>query len=105
AVIENAAVLGVAGAVASLEVFARELGQTFDREALDRVDAAGLLELSGPGQWRFRSDVVREVAYETLTKVNRAERHAGVAQAMAATVGVPISSLANHAARAAELDR
>ena len=105
AMIDNAAVLGVSGAVDSLETFARELGQSFDPATLAQVDAEGLLELSGTGQWRFRSDVVREVAYETLTKVDRAERHAGVAHVMAATPGVPISSLANHAARAAELDR
>jgi hypothetical protein len=30
-------------------------------------------------RWRFRSDVVREVAYQTLTKQVRAQRHSGVA--------------------------
>ena len=29
--------------------------------------------------WRFRSDLVREVAYQTITKIDRAKRHAGIA--------------------------
>jgi len=102
AVIDNAAVLGASGAVDSLETFAREMGQTFSRATLDELD--GLIEMTSPDSWRFRSDVVREVAYETLTKVDRAQRHRGVAQVMTALPGVPIGMLANHAARAAELN-
>jgi predicted ATPase len=104
AVLDNAAVLGVSGFVDSLETFASELGQPFAPDTLETLDDAGLLELTTPTAWRFRSDVVREVAYETLTKADRAERHAGVALIMASSPGVPIGSLAHHAARAAELN-
>ena len=67
--------------------------------------ADGIFELDG-GWWRFRSDVVREVAYQTLTKRTRAQRHAGVAMALAAEKGEylhQIEDLAHHAATAAEL--
>ena len=104
AVIDNAAVLGIAGFVDSLERFANELGQPFSPDMLETLDEAGLLELTAPAGWRFRSDVVREVAYETLTKADRAQRHAGVAMVMASSPGVPVGSLAHHAARAAELN-
>ena len=105
AIIDNAAVLGSDGVLVSLQTFASELGQDFSLEALTDLDDNGLLEVSSDGSWRFLSDVVREVAYQTLTKVARAERHAGVAQVMSATPGVPIVSRAHHAASAAELNR
>jgi len=105
AIIDNAAVLGSEDGVASLETFAREIGQTFVRSDLLSLEEAGLLELFEPGRWRFRSDVVREVAYETLTKGARAERHAGVASVMMSIASVPVSRVAHHAASAVELDR
>ena len=40
-----------------------------------------LLDVDGD-EWVFRSESVREVAYNTLTKVARAQRHAGVADAI-----------------------
>lgn len=103
-IIDNAAVLGMQGPVISLERFAIEAGQEFSTEALAGLERAGLLVLT-TGRWRFRSDVVREVAYQTLTKVARAERHAAVATVMARRSGAPIGLLAHHTARAAELNR
>ena len=67
-IIDNAAVLGASGSVESLEKFAVETGQSFDLADLEALDEHGLLEVDGP-TWRFRSDVVREVAYQTLTKL------------------------------------
>lgn len=99
-VLDNAATLGTGGAVYSLEKFAEGLGQTFRRSTLDELDDAGLLEVRG-GRWRFRSDSVREAAYQTITKASRALRHAGVATAMAGTA--QLDELAHHAASAAEL--
>src|SRR5262249_23107996 len=58
------------------------------------------------GGWRFRSASVREVAYHTITKADRARRHAGVARAMAAgegPKGVRPDIIAHHWATAAEL--
>lgn len=102
AIIDNASVLGTAGPVESLEKFATEMQQDFDMADLLALDAASLLELDGP-TWRFRSDVVREVAYQTLTKLVRAQRHSGTASVMGDNPLVSIDQVAHHAARAAEL--
>jgi class 3 adenylate cyclase/tetratricopeptide (TPR) repeat protein len=102
AIIDNAAVLGASGLVESLEKFAIEMGQEFRPDDVDSLDEQGLLEIDGP-VWRFRSDVVREVAYQTLTKLVRAQRHGGTAAVMSRDPRVPIDQVAHHAACAAEL--
>ena len=102
AIIDNAAVLGASGPVESLEKFAAEMNQRFDSEDLDELLESGLLEIDGP-TWEFRSDVVREVAYQTLTKLVRAQRHGGTAAVMFREQRVPIEQVAHHAACAAEL--
>lgn len=109
-VIDNAAVIGSQGPIEGLEQFADELGQVFHRAALDALVAAGLLDLHG-GWWRFRSDVVREVAYLTVTKQDRVFRHAGIARVLARAVdgdgdgqqSMLVERLAHHTAAAAEL--
>ncbi len=102
AIIDNAAVLGASGLVESLGKFAAEMNQVFDLEDLDELDQSGLLEIEGP-TWEFRSDVVREVAYQTLTKLVRAQRHGGTAAVMLRDQRVPVEQVAHHAACAAEL--
>jgi class 3 adenylate cyclase/tetratricopeptide (TPR) repeat protein len=101
-IIDNAAVLGTSGPIESLEKFAAEMGQDFDVEDLEALEHHGLIEIDGP-MWRFRSDVVREVAYQTLTKVVRAQRHAGTAAVMGRNPRIAIEQVAHHAACAAEL--
>ncbi|MGI9052567.1 MAG: tetratricopeptide repeat protein, partial [Ilumatobacteraceae bacterium] len=101
AILDNAAVLGHREGIGSLARFAKEMGQEFLRGDLDELVATGLLEFDGRW-WQFRSDVVREVAYQTLTKRVRAQRHAGVA-AVLASRGQNIDDVAHHAATAAEL--
>jgi class 3 adenylate cyclase/tetratricopeptide (TPR) repeat protein len=101
-VIDNAAIVGSEGPMSALEEFARQMRQTFDLSMVDALAAGGLLELDD-SWWRFRSDVVREVAYQTLTKQARAQRHAGVARVMELSSDVPIDKLAHHMAAAAEL--
>ncbi len=100
-IIDNAAVMGSTGSVMSLVVFARELGPPCDPADLAALVEEGLIDLSGP-RWRFRSNSVRDVAYQTLTKAVRAARHAGVA-AVAPAGRVSVDDLAHHAATAAEL--
>ena len=100
-VLENAAVLGTSGTVAALEKFAAELGQTFDIEALEELDDLGLMEVRGR-RWEFRSESVRDAAYQTLTKAARAQRHAGVARALTDSPA-GIDDRAHHTATAAEL--
>jgi tetratricopeptide (TPR) repeat protein len=77
------------------------MSQQFNQRDLDELAADGLLAVDGKW-WRFRSAVVREVAYQTLTKRVRAQRHAGIAAVMAER-GAPIDDVAHHAATAAEL--
>ncbi len=101
-VVENAAVLGSSGPVGALEQFAGALGQVFDPDDLDVLADQGLFDIEGHW-WRFRSDVVREVAYQTLTKSARAERHAGTAAFMQQFAQPPLDQVAHHAAAAAEL--
>ena len=102
-IIENAATLGTAGAVASLQTFAEELGQQFDPANVRELDDLGLLEVHGK-RWEFRSDSVRDAAYQTLTKAARARRHFGVAKAMA-NFPAGLDDRAHHTATAAELVR
>jgi class 3 adenylate cyclase/tetratricopeptide (TPR) repeat protein len=102
-IIENAAILGTSGSIASLQTFADELGQRFDPAHARELDDLGLLELRGR-RWEFRSDSVRDAAYQTLTKAARARRHAGVAKAMGmANFPAGLDDRAHHAATAAEL--
>ncbi|MGH9271665.1 MAG: tetratricopeptide repeat protein, partial [Ilumatobacteraceae bacterium] len=100
-ILENAAVLGHRGSIGALATFAREMDQAFDLVDLDELATTGLLDVDGR-VWQFGSDVVREVAYQTLTKRVRAQRHAGVAAVLAAR-GASIDDVAHHAATAAEL--
>jgi class 3 adenylate cyclase/tetratricopeptide (TPR) repeat protein len=101
-VIDNAAVIGNEGRVASLRAFAEHLGQTYDPQSFTRLCELGLLVRDGR-RWRFRSDVVREVAYQTLTKQVRAQRHAGVANYLTKHEPQSIDLRAHHMASAAEL--
>lgn len=100
-IIENAATLGTSGSIASLQTFADELGQRFDPAKVRELDDLGLLEVRGR-RWEFRSDSVRDAAYQTLTKAARARRHAGVAKAMA-HFPAGLDDRAHHTATAAEL--
>ena len=80
------------------------MGQKYDAKDLDDLVDDGLLDLEDQW-WRFRSDVVREVAYQTLTKSARAQRHTGTASVMREYDLAPIDQVAHHAASAAELVR
>lgn len=102
AMLDNAAIVGNQGRVSSLRRFASELGQTFHPADLDVLAEEGLL-VRERASWRFRSDVVREVAYHTLTKQARAMRHAGVARYLATYEPGAVDRRAHHAASAAEL--
>ena len=57
-------------------------------------------------RWSFRSDSVRDVVYSTLTKASRAQRHVGVATAIAEGIEQDpelVETMAHHLATAAEL--
>lgn len=103
AIVDNAAVLGASGPIQSLERFAFGMQQTYDSADLEALADAGLIEYDDT-TWRFRSDVVREVAYQTLTKFVRTQRHAAIAAIMADSALMSRDLVAHHAASAAELD-
>ena len=100
--LDNAATLGLTGSIAGLGRFAAAMKQDFDRSLLANLEAKGFLEVDGQ-KWRFRSDSVRETAYQRLTKASRAQRHAGVAASMAEHTPNALDDLAHHSATAAEL--
>lgn len=103
-VVDNASVLGATGPLTALERFATEMEQPFEPADVDELADGGLFDIEDEW-WRFRSDVVREVAYQTLTKSARAQRHARTAAVMGNFGLAPIDQVAHHAATAAELVR
>jgi class 3 adenylate cyclase/predicted ATPase len=77
--LDDAAVWGRSGPVEALERMAEQIRGVRD---LPRV-LSGLVDkeilVVEDRRWSFRSDLVREVAYGTLTKSDRAKRHCGIA--------------------------
>ena len=101
-IIDNAALIGNEGKIGSLRTFAQYLGQTFDPDTFDALCESGLL-VSDSRRWQFRSDVLREVAYQTLTKQVRAQRHAASAAYLSQVEPHAIDRRAEHMASAAEV--
>ncbi|MFZ6003690.1 MAG: adenylate/guanylate cyclase domain-containing protein [Actinomycetota bacterium] len=85
-VLDDCAVLGRRGALHAIEVMSKKhLGISDIQPVLESLEAKDLLVLTGSGdsaKWTFRSDLVREVAYSTLTKADRARSHQGIAMWM-----------------------
>ena len=105
AVLDNAAVLGPSGKWDALVTFGEKLGQSPRPTDLATLADAELLDIDGD-RWSFRSESVRDVAYYTLTKSARAQRHAGVARAIEEATGgsdVAAERIAYHYATAARL--
>ncbi len=76
--LEDAAVVGRSGAVKALTALAEARGESSGPARLAALADKDLL-VAGDGTYEFKSDLVRDVAYETLTKAERARRHAAVA--------------------------
>jgi class 3 adenylate cyclase/tetratricopeptide (TPR) repeat protein len=110
--LEDASVWGRSGPVEALERMAAQIRSTHDiGPVLSELVDKEILVVSGR-QWSFRSDLIREVAYGTMTKADRARRHYGIAyylehhmkdkdDASLRTVDV----IAHHYAAAADLSR
>ena len=81
AVLEDAAVIGASGPVALIEVLAGTHGADAEK-ALTALADAGLLNLDD-GEFSFRNELTREIAYGTLTKAERARRHGLLAKTLA----------------------
>ncbi|MBW3537264.1 MAG: AAA family ATPase, partial [Actinobacteria bacterium] len=76
--LEDAAVVGRVGELEALEALAQARGDPNGMRAAESLASRDLIELDHP-LWSFRSNVLQEVAYETLTKAERARRHARLA--------------------------
>lgn len=103
--VENAAVLGRRGPVYGLLLMGDE---SKDQSSFRHLVDKDILSMEGEW-WRFRSDLVRDVAYSMLTKSVRADRHLMVADWLAANTddasGDAVAAIATHYAAAAELGR
>ena len=108
ALLEDAAVIGRTAPVETLDALARARGEDHPAAARDELAACDLLVVDD-GEWAFRSELVREVAYETLTKADRARRHstfADILSARARQLGredEELEQLAHHYGTAAQL--
>ena len=85
-VVDNAAVWGPSGSLRVLEMLGERGRPAVDLPAVVRsLVEKEVLTLEGT-EWAFRSDVLREVAYNRLTKADRLRRHAGIAKHLDATM-------------------
>lgn len=108
ALIEDASVLGRSGSVpglANLAMVVRGV-ENIDGPLADLVEL-DLLTVTG-SRYEFRSDLVRDVAYGTLTKTVRARRHLGIASHLVANLSdrprnSVIVAIAEHYRSAAQL--
>lgn len=111
--LEDAAVWGRSGPLVALETMAQTMRGTTDLTAVvgGLVDK-DILVVDG-SEWSFRSDLVRDVAYSTLTKADRARRHYGIAHYFESAKPQPpdpaaaddrfVDMVAHHFAAAADL--
>lgn len=73
-VVADAAVVGQVGSTDAVVALAAKRGEPNAQEVLKDLANENLLELTDD-HVRFKSDLLREVAYETLSKAERARRH------------------------------
>ncbi len=97
--LEDCAVVGGTGSVSA--VLALE-SRSDAQHHLDRLAERDLLQIDRD-EFHFKSELIREIAYGTLTKAARARRHAVVAPVLAARGDADIDQAAHHLATAAEL--
>ena len=98
--LEDCAIVGANGPIAAVA----ELSEHADAlPLLDRLAQRDLIELDDDDNFHFKSDLIHEIAYGTLTKAERARRHAGVAPILEARGDTEYDRVAHHLATAAEL--
>ena len=111
-VLQYASVMGEQGPITALaEMTGKLLAEVDLGEALDALVSEEIMNVHD-GLWTFRSHLMREVAYQTITKSDRAKTHLGIArfideksQALESRPAWVVDQLANHYAAAAELAR
>ncbi len=108
AVLEDASVIGRSGPIGALLALAEARGELDAKTRLATLTHRELLVAEG-GEYEFKSDLVRDVAYETLTKTERARRHAAVGDWLASYAKRTereeehLERIAHHYANAAQL--
>ncbi len=98
-VLEDCAVIGGSGHVSTVTALA---GNADAVPVLERLAGRDLLHIERD-EFQFKSELIREIAYGTLTKAERARRHAAVAPVLAAKGDAVVDQAAHHLATAAEL--
>jgi len=107
-VLEDAAVLGSSGRVEWLATMQREAygSDAAVAGALTGLQDKDLMSVDGPS-WAFRSELVRDVAYGTMTKAQRAKVHSRIAAWLEAEErhdhDAVVDRIAHHYGRAAAL--
>ena len=108
AVLEDASVVGSSGRLRDLQIMSdQSRGDGDISPTLELLEQKGLLAIN-ESRYSFKSDVVRDVAYGTITKAVRARRHYDIAEYLASsqTSGIRNSvvvAIAEHYRSAAEL--
>ncbi|HTK17834.1 MAG TPA: adenylate/guanylate cyclase domain-containing protein [Acidimicrobiia bacterium] len=98
--LEDCAIVGANGPIAAvLRLADRSDGQ----QVLDRLSSRDLIDIDDDDDFHFKSDLVHEIAYGTLTKAERARRHARVAPILDERGEAESDAVAHHLASAAEL--
>lgn len=110
-VLQDAAVIGKRGPVEGLWEMATHLKRGLDVDAvLASLVVDEIIEIDGTN-WAFRSDLVRDVAYQAITKADRVGRHLGIAKWLEPLADPEVRSpwvvnqLAHHYAAASKLVR
>jgi len=97
--LEDCAIVGGSGPIAAVLALA---GRPDARRLLDDLAERDYLAIEHD-DFHFKSELIREIAYGTLTKAERARRHAVVAPVLAARGEQAVDQAAHHLATAAEL--
>jgi class 3 adenylate cyclase/tetratricopeptide (TPR) repeat protein len=98
-ILEDCAVVGGTGSVTAVLALA---ARPDARQLIDQLVERDLLQLDRD-EFHFKSELIREIAYGTLTKAERARRHAVLAPVLLARGEPAIDQAAHHLATAAEL--
>lgn len=83
-VLQHAAVLGRSFSAGLLEAVAGNGGVS---DALEALERAHLLVMTGPGEWAFKHALIQEVTYETLLLRQRRDLHRAAAEALERRAG------------------
>ena len=97
--LEDCAIVGDNGPIAAVLALAARADA---RRMLDALAERDFLVIEHD-DFHFKSELIREIAYGTLTKAERARRHAVVAPVLAARGEHAVDQTAHHLATAAEL--